>query len=312
MRIVFAGTPEFAAEFLDLLIHSEFEVVGVFTQPDRPAGRGKKLQPSAVKQRALAAKLPVLQPPDFKTPEHRQLLSDLHPDLMVVVAYGLMLPIDILTTPTLGCINVHASLLPRWRGAAPIQRAIEAGDTESGVTIMQMDRGLDTGAMLNRACCPITASDTAASLHDHLIDLGKPLLLETLTQLHRGIALAEAQDNELATYANKIQKAEARLNWHLSAAELNRQIRAFNPFPTAFSEIMGSRVRIQQALALESAAEGSSGQIVNVSENGIDVRCGSGVLRLQTLQMPGKTARSSAEILRGYSHIFASGQQFDV
>ena len=229
LRIIFAGTPDFAARHLDALLSSGHQVVGVFTQPDRPAGRGKKLMPSPVKVLAEEQGLPVFQPASLRPQENQQLVADLNADVMVVVAYGLILPKAVLDMPRLGCINVHGSLLPRWRGAAPIQRSLWAGDAETGVTIMKMDVGLDTGDMLYKLACPITSDDTSATLYDKLADLGPQGLIETLQQLADNTAKPEVQDDALATYAEKLSKEEARLDWSLSAAQLERYIRAFNP-----------------------------------------------------------------------------------
>ncbi|MEH6467663.1 MAG: methionyl-tRNA formyltransferase, partial [Porticoccus sp.] len=254
MHIVFAGTPEFAAHHLQALLDDDHhKIVAVYTQPDRPAGRGKKLTASPVKVLAQAHGLTVNQPVSLKEAEQQKILRDLNADIMVVVAYGLLLPKAILDTPHLGCINVHASLLPRWRGAAPIQRAIEAGDKETGVTIMQMDIGLDTGDMLLKAHCPITETDTGGSLHDKLASIGPPALLKTLLELEEGSAVAEKQDDELSNYAPKISKDEALVDWSQSAKIIARKVRAFNPFPVTYTTLGNEggekteRVRLWQA-----------------------------------------------------------------
>ncbi len=244
LKIIFAGTPDFAARHLDALLASEHQVVGVFTQPDRPAGRGNKLTPSPVKTLAQSRDIPVFQPKSLRPAENQHLVADLEADVMVVVAYGLILPQAVLTMPRLGCINVHGSLLPRWRGAAPIQRALWAGDSETGVTIMQMDVGLDTGDMLHKLNCPITAQDTSATLYDKLAQLGPQGLLETLSQLADGRAQPEKQDDALANYAEKLSKEEARLNWQLPAAQLERCIRAFNPWPVSYFLIEDQPVKL--------------------------------------------------------------------
>lgn len=307
MRLVFAGTPDFAAAHLQALLEWQaHEIVGVYTQPDRPAGRGKKATASPVKQLALANGLAVFQPLNFKTEGDRQALAALRPDLMIVVAYGLILPQAVLGIPRLGCVNVHASLLPRWRGAAPIQRAIEAGDRETGVTIMQMDAGLDTGAMLEVARCPIDANTTSASLHEQLARLGGPALQRAITDLAAGTAQPQQQDDALSNYAPKISKAEAALDFSQSAEVLDRKIRAFNPFPCAYTQCGQARIRVWQAQPLAgSAAE--PGTIVRADKNGIVVACGSGALNLLTLQMPGARAMSAAELLNGKAQLFTPG-----
>ena len=310
LRIVFAGTPHFAQAFLQLLLDTEHPIVGVYTQPDRRAGRGRKLQASPVKQLALEHNLDVYQPVNFKQQADRDQLSELKPDLMIVVAYGLILPLSVLDTPKYGCINVHASLLPRWRGAAPIQRAIEEGDAESGVTIMQMDVGLDSGDMLCIKNCPITSRDTAASLHEKLIETGKPALLKSLQELSTGSLQPIKQDDGLANYAHKIEKIEGLINWRLDAATLDRKIRAFYPFPVTYSNYENQRIKIHSAFILENHSQGRPGQIHQVSEQGIDVQTGSGTLRIETLQIPGKKAMSAADILRGYPDLFTTGKQF--
>ncbi|UTW44520.1 methionyl-tRNA formyltransferase [bacterium SCSIO 12696] len=309
LRIVFAGTPDFAAHHLKILLEdASHDLVAVYTQPDRPKGRGKQLAASPVKELALAHQLPVLQPQHLKSPDHQQQLAAMNADIMVVVAYGLLLPKAILETPRLGCINVHASLLPRWRGAAPIQRAIEAGDAETGVTIMQMDAGLDTGDMLVKAEVPITSEDTAASLHDKLADAGGPSLLKALQDLADGAAQPEAQQDKLANYAAKLSKAEALIDWHQSAEQIHRQVRAFNPFPVACADIGGQRVRLWQGQVAQ--ASGEPGQIVSADSQGILVACGGGGLRITELQLPGKTRLPAGDVLRGNSELFAAGSRF--
>ena len=311
LRIVFAGTPEFAAQHLAGLIENGQQIVGVYTQPDRPAGRGKKLQPSAVKQLAIKHQLPVFQPENFKSVGSVEQLASLQPDLMIVAAYGLILPENVLNTPKYGCINVHASLLPRWRGAAPIQRAIEAGDSSSGVTIMQMNQGLDTGDMLLKTSCAIESRDSAADLHDKLIDIGKPALLKTLEQIETGQLLSQPQDDSQATYANKIQKPEGWLDWSMDAASLDRKIRAFNPFPICYSDLNGLRIKIHQAFVLETHSSNQPGEIIAASEQGMDVQTGRGALRIERLQMPGKKVLPVGDILRGYADLFTPGSLFN-
>ncbi|MFC3114606.1 methionyl-tRNA formyltransferase [Cellvibrio fontiphilus] len=315
LRIVFAGTPEFAAEHLKALLGSRHQVIAVYSQPDRPAGRGKKLSASPVKEVALAHDIPVYQPLNFKSPEAIAELASLDADLMVVVAYGLILPKAVLETPRLGCINVHASILPRWRGAAPIQRAIEAGDSETGVTIMQMDVGLDTGDMLIKAFCPILADDTAATLHDKLITIGTPALLQALDGIQTGSITHEPQDDSLSNYAPKLTKEEAALNWQLSAAELERKVRAFNPFPVAHTKLAGAadnqRIRVWAATTSDSTNTATPGVITRIDERGLWVACAQGQLVLEQLQLPGKKALKVDEILRGHPDLFRVGQQLE-
>lgn len=310
LRIVFAGTPDFAAHHLRTLLAGPHQLVGVYTQPDRPAGRGKKLHASPVKTLALEHHLPVFQPETLKSEPAQAELAALNADIMVVVAYGLLLPKAVLDTPRLGCINVHASLLPRWRGAAPIQRAIEAGDTESGVTIMQMDVGLDTGDMLVKAHCPIGPDDTAGALHDRLAELGGPALMTALEQLAQGCAQPEAQDDTQSTYAPKITKVEAALDWARPADELARQVRAFNPFPICHTRRAESTdsFRVWEAKALAHDGPEAPGTVLSVSEAGIGVACGEGQLQLTRLQLPGKKALPVAELLRGRADLFAVGE----
>lgn len=312
LNIVFAGTPEFAAEHLKTLVASEHNVVAVYSQPDRPAGRGRKLTPSAVKAVALEHDLPVYQPKNFKDPADVAALAELKADIMVVVAYGLLLPESVLNTPPLGCINVHASLLPRWRGAAPIHRSLLAGDTETGVTIMQMDVGLDTGDMLVKTQCAIRPSDTSASLHDRLITLGQPALLDALAQLEQGKAQPEQQDDALATYARKLEKAEGALNWQQSAVELDRQIRGLTPWPGSYCVWQGDTVRVHGATLVENTTELPAGDIVAMSPEGIDVATGEGILRLTTLQWPGKKAMPVADILNARRAALEAHPRFDL
>ncbi len=315
LRIIFAGTPEFAAEHLKTLLGSRHQVIAVYSQPDRPAGRGKKLSASPVKEVALANNIPVYQPLNFKAPEAITELSDLNADLMVVVAYGLILPKAVLNAPRLGCINVHASILPRWRGAAPIQRAIEAGDTETGVTIMQMDVGLDTGAMLIKAYCPILSDDTGGSLHDKLIQIGSPALLEALDQLQTGTATPEKQDDSLSNYAPKLSKEEAALNWLLPARELERKVRAFNPFPVAHTKPAGAhddqRIRVWAASASDKPVTTTAGSVSQINDQGLWVACAEGHLVIEQLQLPGKKAMKIDDILRGHPDLFRIGDQLE-
>ncbi len=311
LRLVFAGTPDFAASHLKALIESEHQLLAVYTQPDRPAGRGKKLLPGPVKRLADSAGIPVRQPASLKTPADQRALAELDADVMVVVAYGLILPQAVLALPRLGCLNVHASLLPRWRGAAPIQRAIAAGDGETGITVMQMDAGLDTGDMLATASCPITPDTTAADLHDRLAALGAPLLLQVLGELPAYQAAAVSQDDSLATYAGKILKSEAEIDWGQGAITLDRLIRAFNPFPVCFSHLDGERIKIWRA---EPAGALSlpepPGTILRAGRDGVLVNCGSGQLNIRSLQLPGGKALPVDQVLNARAELFAPGKRF--
>ncbi len=307
LRIIFAGTPDFAARHLDALLSSEHQIVGVFTQPDRPAGRGKKLMPGPVKVLAEKHNIPVFQPASLRQAENQQLVADLNADVMVVVAYGLILPKAALSLPRLGCINVHGSLLPRWRGAAPIQRSLWAGDSETGVTIMQMDVGLDTGAMLHKLACAIHPEDTSATLYDKLAELGPQGLLDTLQQLASGSAQPEIQDDSLATYAEKLSKEEARIDWSLSAAQLERCIRAFNPWPMSWLEIDSQPLKIWSASVITTPTDAKPGTILSVSKQGIQVATGEGILNLESLQPAGKKAMTAQDLLNSRREWFEPG-----
>jgi methionyl-tRNA formyltransferase len=309
LNIIFAGTPVFAAAALQVLIDSPHNVKAVYTQPDRPAGRGRHLTPSAVKQLALSHQIPVYQPLSLRDPEEQQQLKALQADIMVVVAYGLILPTPILSAPRLGCINIHASLLPRWRGAAPIQRAILAGDAKTGITIMQMDEGLDTGPMLHTTECVIQNNDTSESLHNRLQVMGAEALLIALENLAVGKAHACQQDNALATYAHKITKEEAQLVWTLPAAILEQQVRGFNPWPIAFTLNNQETLRVWQAEAKENMDTSAlPGTIVKATSAGIDVATGEGVLRLLTVQLPGGRVLPVADILNARQEDFMVGK----
>lgn len=324
LRIIFAGTPEFAALHLQCLLDSHHEIVAVYTQPDRPAGRGKKLQASAVKHIALQADIPVHQPLSLKDEEAQALLASFDADLMIVVAYGLLLPQAVLDTPKYGCFNVHGSILPRWRGAAPIQRAIEAGDEETGITIMQMDAGLDTGAMLHKAYCPIKSTDTTISLHATLAELGQSALLQTLDKLCNNTLVPEAQDNHQATYAHKLSKEEGKLDWQQSTALLMRKIRAFNPFPICYTTLESERLRIfeakpsqatpsiqdaianQQQTAMASQAI-APGTIISHANQQLHIATGDGAIAVAIMQLPGKKALPCKDLLNGMSDKLAVG-----
>jgi methionyl-tRNA formyltransferase len=297
LRIVFAGTPEFAVPSLRAAAQ-QGDVVAVYTQPDRPAGRGRELTLSPVKREALVRGIPVLQPESLKGELAREALRALRPDLMVVVAYGLLLPQKILDIPRFGCWNVHASLLPRWRGAAPIQRAIEAGDTETGVCLMQMEKGLDTGPVLLAQRMPIAPDDTGGQLHDRLAALGAQVLADGLGLLRAGIRpVPQPQSAEGVTYAHKLDKAEARLDWTQPAAVLARKVRAFQPWPVAEAELAGERLRIHGAIALDEPHAAPPGTLLRAGRDGLDVACGTGALRVRVLQRAGGKTITAADYL---------------
>lgn len=299
MRIVFAGTPDFAARHLEALLKASANIVGVYTQPDRPAGRGKKLQPSAVKQVALDNGIEVYQPLNFKADEDVQQLADLKPDLFIVVAYGLLLPQSVLDIPTLGCINSHASLLPRWRGAAPIQRAIEAGDDKSGVTVMQMELGLDTGPMLHKIDTPIMPSDTGGTLHDRLAQLGSQAVVDVVAKFAQGAVLGEVQNDELSTYAKKLNKDEALIDWRQDAQLVVQKIRAFNPAPMCYTLLGDHRIRILQAQVYPKTHTTMPGTVISVNDMGIIIACGNMAVSLEQVQLPGKKPMKVADLLNG-------------
>ncbi|MCQ9617625.1 methionyl-tRNA formyltransferase [Paenalcaligenes niemegkensis] len=310
MRIIFAGTPEFARQALVALLDAGHDVPLVMTQPDRPSGRGMKMRPSPVKQEALDREIPVSQPRSLrlegKYPEDaaecQQLLTSLQADAMVVAAYGLILPAWVLELPKHGCLNIHASLLPRWRGAAPIQRAIDAGDTETGITIMQMDEGLDTGAMLWTRTLPISQSHTAALLHDELAELGAQSIVEALAKLEQNELRSTSQPAEGVTYAEKLAKSESPLDFSRSAGELARRIRAFNPVPGSTFELPGidGQVKVWAASVLAHDATKEPGSIVAISADGIDVATGDGVLRILELQRPGSKRQPVSSFIAGW------------
>lgn len=305
-RVVFAGTPGFAVPSLERLGRMDVTLAAVYTQPDRPAGRGRRPRPSPVKQAALDAGLAVHQPATLRDPEARRILAELQPDLLVVAAYGLLLPAPVLALPTRGCLNVHASLLPRWRGAAPIQRALLAGDTETGVSLMLMTRGLDEGPVLAERSCPILAEDTGGSLHDRLAVLGADLLEDALPQWWAGRLEPVPQDDALACYAAKLDKGEAQLDWRRPARELERQVRAFDPWPGAETLCQGERLRVWRA-ALGAAAQAPPGTVQAAGAEGLEVATGDGSLRLLELQLPGRRRQHVREFLNG--HPLQPGQQ---
>ncbi|MCW8331456.1 methionyl-tRNA formyltransferase [Photobacterium sp. SDRW27] len=307
LRIVFAGTPDFAARHLAALLSSQHEVIAVYTQPDRPAGRGKKLTASPVKNIALEHDIPVYQPASLRNEEAQQELAALNADIMVVVAYGLLLPTEVLETPKLGCINVHGSILPRWRGAAPIQRSIWAGDQETGVTIMQMDEGLDTGDMLKIATLPIEATDTSATMYEKLAGLGPGALVDCLADIAAGTAVPVKQDDAQANYAKKLSKEEAKIDWSMDAAALERCIRAFNPWPMSYFVVAEQNVKVWQA-SVETDNQGKApGTILAADKQGILVAAGEGALRLIELQPPGKKAMKAQDLLNSRRDWFEPG-----
>lgn len=311
LNIIFAGTPDFAATHLQALLASQHNVIAVYTQPDKPAGRGKKLQASPVKQLALQHNLPVYQPKSLRNEEAQAELKALNADVMVVVAYGLILPKAVLDTPRLGCLNVHGSILPRWRGAAPIQRSIWAGDSETGVTIMQMDVGLDTGDMLHKVYTPIKPDETSASLYAKLAELAPPALIEVLDNLENGKYVPEKQQEEFANYAEKLTKEEALLDWNLSATQLERNIRAFNPAPVAYLSLnindKEERIKVYQAVVL-AHQNAKAGMVLAVDKKGIQIATSDGILQITQLQPQGKKPMSVQDFLNGRGEWFKVGE----
>ncbi len=308
LKIIFAGTPDFAVPALQLLIE-QHDVCAVFTQPDRRSGRGQQLMASPVKQLAQQQHIPVHQPVSL-TVEQQQIIANYQADIMVVAAYGLILPQAVLDLPRLGCVNIHASWLPRWRGAAPIHRAILAGDTETGISIMQMDKGLDTGDVICLEGCAISENETSLGLHDKLAALGAEAIIGALQQLIDGTAVHTPQQDALATYADKLTKQEARLEWQQDALQLDRAIRAYNAWPIAFTEIDDTLLRIWQAQPIAAASNQTPGTIIGVDKCGIDVATGKGVLRLQKIQLPGKKVIGVSDMLNGQQSIFQEGKCF--
>jgi methionyl-tRNA formyltransferase len=297
LNIIYAGTPEFAVPALEALLRSDHRVIAVYTQPDRPAGRGRRLQQSPVKVCAVERGLPVRQPADFGSAQDLQELQQLNADLMVVAAYGLLLPAAALEAPRLGCINIHASLLPRWRGASPIQQAILAGDEYSGVTLMKMDRGLDTGSMILRRCLPIDPCWNAAQLHDALAPLGAGLLLESLEDIESALQHAVAQDEAGATYAPRLNKQQAEVNWNKPLEELLREIRAYNPWPVSYTFLQQDSLRLWSACASRYSDPGSPGKIIAHDSEGVHVSCADGVMQVTELQFAGRKRCSAAQAL---------------
>lgn len=316
LNLVFAGTPDFAAEILQALLKSSHTILGVLTQPDRPSGRNQSLKKSPVKQLAEREHISLYQPMSLKQLDEQTRLLLTHADCLIVAAYGLILPVPVLSLPKLGCLNVHASLLPRWRGASPIQQAILAGDALTGVTIMQMDAGLDTGDILTLSPCTIELHETAETLQHRLASLGIKALLETLDALELEQVVPQKQNEEQASYAAKISKQEAKIDWLSSALQIDRQIRAFNPWPVAFSTINQKVVRIFSASAIENSTADTtadplpSGLILRAGKEGIDVATGSGILRIVEMQFPGGKRLSVANILNAKAALFSVGSQF--
>lgn len=308
MKIIFAGTPAFAEFALQALIQSSHEIVAVYTQPDRPSGRGLKLTPSPVKTLALAHQLPVYQPASLKGEAEQKEMAALQADVIIVAAYGLLLPAAVLAIPALGCINIHPSLLPRWRGAAPIQRTLFAGDKKTGVTIMQMDAGLDTGPMLLQKHYVVAEDETTKTLHDKLAVIGAEALIETLALLEQGKLQPQVQDNSLATYANKISKEEALIDWSRPAIELENEIRAFNPWPVTYTSWKDQSLRVWLAKALGETSQAEPRTIIRASHEGIDVATGSGVLRLLQLQLPGGKVQTVADFYNAHRDQLIAGE----
>ncbi len=307
MKIIFAGTPIFAEKALNALLQHEVEIAAVLTQPDRPSGRGMKLKQSSVKDLAIKYGLRVLQPHSLKAAEIQKQLHEFEADVMVVAAYGLILPQSVLQIPRYGCLNIHASLLPRWRGAAPIQRAIQAGDDATGITIMQMDAGLDTGDILLKRTCQIEMTDTAETLHDKLALLGAKTIIEALVQLEQSKLNNIPQENSIATYAAKLTKEEAQIDWNRDASEIERNIRAYNPYPGAWTSINDTLLRIWQC-SLNQENVGAPGEVIEVNKNALVVACGSGSLQLEVLQKPNAKSMSVNQFLQGFN--ITAGSRF--
>ena len=310
MRVIFAGTPDFAATHLQAILEDDrYQLVAIYTQPDRPAGRGKKITQSPVKKLALANDIQLEQPASLTDIKTQETIARLEADVLIVVAYGLILPQAVLDIPRLGCINVHGSILPKWRGAAPIQRAIEAGDRETGVTVMQMDVGLDTGPMLTTSQCTIDDKETSASLYSKLAVLGAQALINTLEKMRSGTAVGIAQDSTQSSYADKIAKQESLIDWSASVTEIERRVRAFNPFPAAYSLVNGQRIKIWLASADSRDYHGVPGEILSADNDGLLVKCGNGALLISTIQMAGKPKMCVSEALKSRASIFSPGNR---
>ena len=312
LNIIFAGTPDFAAQHLQAILNSQHNVIAVYTQPDKPAGRGKKLQASPVKQLAEQNNIPVYQPKSLRKEEVQSELKALNADVLVVVAYGLILPKAVLDAPRLGCLNVHGSILPRWRGAAPIQRSIWAGDAQTGVTIMQMDEGLDTGDMLHKVYCDILPTETSTSLYNKLAELAPSALIDVLDNLENGKFIAEKQDDSQSNYAEKLSKEEAQLDWSLPAMQLERNIRAFNPWPIAYFSTEDKDGNVQTLKVYQAEAlphqDKPAGTILSADKNGIQIATVDGVLNLLQLQPAGKKPMSAQDLLNGRAEWFTIGK----
>jgi methionyl-tRNA formyltransferase len=310
VRVIFAGTPDFAATHLQAILDDDrYQLVAIYTQPDRPAGRGKKITQSPVKKLALANDIQLEQPASLTDIKTQETIARLEADVLIVVAYGLILPRAVLDIPRLGCINVHGSILPKWRGAAPIQRAIEAGDRETGVTVMQMDVGLDTGPMLTTSQCTIDDKETSASLYSKLAVLGAQALINTLEKMRSGTAVGIAQDSTQSSYADKIAKQESLIDWSASVTEIERRVRAFNPFPAAYSLVNGQRIKIWLASADSRDYHGVPGEILSADNDGLLVKCGNGALLISTIQLAGKPKMCVSEALKSRASIFSPGNR---
>jgi len=310
VRVIFAGTPDFAATHLQAILEDDrYQLVAIYTQPDRPAGRGKKITQSPVKKLALANDIQLEQPASLTDIKTQETIARLEADVLIVVAYGLILPQAVLDIPRLGCINVHGSILPKWRGAAPIQRAIEAGDRETGVTVMQMDVGLDTGPMLTTSQCTIDDKETSASLYSKLAVLGAQALINTLEKMRSGTAVGIAQDSTQSSYADKIAKQESLIDWSASVTEIERRVRAFNPFPAAYSLVNGQRIKIWLASADSRDYHGVPGEILSADDDGLLVKCGNGALLISTIQLAGKSKMYVAEALKSRASLFSPGNR---
>lgn len=312
MRIIFAGTPDFSVPVLQALLDADHDICAVYTQPDRPKGRGRKMTYSPVKQRAMELGLEVVQPKSLKNEPAQQQMAAFDAELMVVVAYGLLLPKAVLSIPTRGCINVHASLLPKYRGASPIQAAILAGDKQTGITIMQMDVGLDTGDMILKKNCLIEPDDTSQTLHDKLATIGANAIVETLSQLSQAKAIFEKQDDSQASYAGKISKEDACIDWHKQAIDIERTIRAYNPWPVSYSLLNQKKVRIWQASIFDTVdtAKYQAGQIIEVGKARLLIACGSGILSVETIQLEGSKPMPIKDCLNAKRALFVEGQCF--